>query len=100
MTLLDFWRVYDLLFIWVGPVLLVGIALMGIRMSSYWWSFLLFWNRYRERSLVTTEQLREFDVPNIKIQVTTRGSAGSSKVILRGIRNVMNLADEDRDFYR
>lgn len=72
---------------------------MGLRMSSYWQSFLLFWNRYRERTRVTTEQLRALDTPNIKIQITTRGSDGSSEVILRGIRNVMNLADEDPGFY-
>ena len=99
MTFGDLWRAYETSFLIVGPVLLVGIALMGIRMSSYWWSFLLFWNRYRERTAVTTEQLREVAVPNIKIQITTRGSAGSSEVILRGIRNVVNLADEDPEFY-
>ena len=99
MSLGDLWRAYETLFILVGPALLVGIALMGVRMSSYWWSFLLFWGRYRERTAVTTEQLREMAVPHIKIQITTRGSAGSSEVILRGIRNVVNLAEEDPEFY-
>jgi hypothetical protein len=79
-TFSDVWHAYESLFLMVGPVLLVGIALMGVRMSSYWWSFLLFWNRYRERTRVTTDQLLETNVPNIKIQITTRGSEAVAKL--------------------
>jgi hypothetical protein len=58
MTLSDLSRAYEFLALIVGPGLLVGIALRGIRMSSYWWSFLQLCNRYRERRGVGTEQLR------------------------------------------
>jgi len=100
MELRNVFNAYESLFKFVGPLLLVGIGLMGIRMWSYWQSFLFFWGRYRQRDVVTTEQLRAFHKPPfVKIQITTRGSPGSSEVILRGIRNVMYLADEDPEFY-
>jgi hypothetical protein len=50
--------------------------------------------------VVTTRDLRALDVPYVKIQVTTRGSAGSTEVIMRGIRNVQQLAADDPGFYR
>jgi hypothetical protein len=69
-------------------------------MLSYWRSFLFSSHRYRLRTDCTTEDLRLLDVPYVKVQITTRGSAGSSEVILRGIRNVMLAAKEDPAFYR
>lgn len=90
---------YSALFSYVGPVLIIGVSLIGLRMLSYWRSFLFAWPRYRHRSTITTAQLRRLDVPYVKVQVTTRGSAGSSEVILRGIRNVVELAEQDPEFY-
>ena len=75
------------------------ITFIGIRLASYWWSFLLHWKRYRLLNRVTTGDLSRLDVPFIKIQITTRGSAGSSEVILRGIRNVVTLVQEAPTYY-
>jgi hypothetical protein len=83
----------------LGLALLAGITLIGLRMVSYWWSFAVHWRRYRQRQVVTSAQLRRMPVPYVKIQITTRGSAGSTEVILRGIRNVLALAAEDPGFY-
>ncbi|GIG29379.1 glycosyltransferase family 2 protein [Cellulomonas marina] len=83
----------------LGWVLFVGISVIGVRMLSYWRSFLFSWRRYRHRDVVSTAQLRLTPVPFVKVQITTRGSAGSSEVIQRGIDNVMALAAEDPEFY-
>ncbi|MBT2596000.1 glycosyltransferase family 2 protein [Arthrobacter sp. ISL-72] len=83
----------------LGPFLFVAVSLIGVRMAVYWWSFIFFWRRFRLRDQVTTAELRKLDVPFVKIQITTRGSAGSTGVILRGIRNVVELAMEDPAFY-
>jgi hypothetical protein len=84
-------RLYQL----VGPLLLVAISIIAIRMLSYWHSLAFHWRRYRRRDDVTVDQLRALDVPVVKIQITTRGADGSTEVILRGIRNVAALIDED-----
>jgi hypothetical protein len=90
---------YQHVLFWLGIVLLAGITLIGLRMVSYWWSFALHWRRYRQRRHVTSAELRRLPVPYVKIQITTRGSAGSTEVIMRGIRNVLALAIEDPAFY-
>src|SRR5882762_1894000 len=81
------------------PTVFIAISFIGIRLIAYWWSFLFHWRRYRGRQVVTAGQLRRLKVPNIKVQITTRGSAGSTEVILRGIRNVLRLVEEDKAFY-
>ncbi|MET4095243.1 glycosyltransferase family 2 protein [Arthrobacter sp. UYCu712] len=83
----------------LGPVVFVGVSIIGVRMASSWWSFLFRWRRYRRREAVSTSALRALEVPFVKIQITTRGSAGSTEVIVRGIRNVVALALEDPAFY-
>lgn len=83
----------------IGVILVIGISVIAIRMLYYWRSFLFSWQRYRQREHVSTTALLELDVPFIKIQITTRGSAGSSEVIMRGIRNVVQLAAEQPRFY-
>ncbi|SDY21710.1 Glycosyl transferase family group 2 [Modestobacter sp. DSM 44400] len=90
---------YSALFRIVGPVLIVAVSLIALRLLAYWWSFAFHWKRYRRRDAVATADLRGLDVPYVRIQVTTRGSAGSTEVILRGIRQVMRLAEEDVEFY-
>jgi hypothetical protein len=94
--MLVFKRVYAV----IGPVLVVLITLIGVRMLAYWRSFLFSWRQYRRLETVSTAQLRDLIVPHVKIQVTTRGSAGSTEVIMRGIRNVERLAQEDPQFFR
>ncbi len=83
----------------LGLLLLFLISIIGIRMLSYWKSFLFASHRYRVRDAVSTNDLRGLNVPFVKVQVTTRGSAGSSEVIMRGVRNLVLLADEAPEFY-
>lgn len=90
---------YDLVLLIFGPIVFIGVSIIGVRMTFYWWSFLFRWKRYRRRDPISTKDLRNLDVPFIKIQITTRGSAGSTEVIERGIRNVVALAREDEEFY-
>jgi hypothetical protein len=90
---------YDSLLSVLGTVLIFGATIIGIRMLAYWRSFLFHWPRYRQRQDVSTADLLTLNVPFVKIQVTTRGSAGSTEVILRGIRNVVQLAREHPSFY-
>jgi hypothetical protein len=86
-----------------GWVLTVLITIIGIRMVLYWTSFTFQPGRYRHRVPVSTGQLRhlarEHVIPNIKVQFTTKGSPGSTEVILRGIRQLEKLAAEDPEFY-
>lgn len=84
---------------WVGAILFVGITLLAIRLLVYWRSFIFAWRRYRRRDLVSTAELRGLPVPSAKVQITTRGSLGSTEVILRGVENVMSLAAEDPEYY-
>ncbi len=83
----------------MGVVLVVGITLIAGRMLWYWHSFAFHWRRYRRRDAVTTAMLAREPVPYVKIQVTTRGSAGSTEVVLRGIRNVARLVEEAPAYY-
>ncbi|AMM33534.1 hypothetical protein SA2016_2869 [Sinomonas atrocyanea] len=83
----------------VGILLFAAVSFIGWRMFSYWRSFLLHWKKYRRLESVTTENLRSVAVPFVKIQITTRGAAGSFEVIERGIDNVIALADEAPEFY-
>lgn len=75
------------------------ISLINIRFLSYFYSFFFRWSRYRQREVVTTRHLRKLPMPFIKIQITTRGSPGSSEVIRRSISYVLQLAQEDPTFY-
>ena len=77
-----------------------AISVVGIRLLSYYHSFLVHWRRYRFLAPVTTAELKQFNVPFVRLHVTTRGLLGSTDVILRGIRNVAALAAEDPGFYR
>ncbi len=83
-----------------GPTLLVLITFVGIRLLSYWRSFVFHSDRYRRTARVSTKELRSLSLPHVKVQITTHGSAGSTEVILRGIRNVQDLGAEDPAFDR
>jgi hypothetical protein len=83
-----------------GIVLAVLISFIGIRMLAYWRSFVFRPGRYRARAKVTTSQLRATPVPFVKVQWTTKGGLGSTEVILRGLRQLEELAREDPGFYR
>lgn len=83
----------------VGILLFVLISFIGLRMLSYWRSFVFLSHRYRGRDEWSTGDLKTLDVPYMKVQITTRGSVGSSEVIMRGIRNVMLAAADDPAYY-
>ncbi len=76
------------------------ISLIGIRFLFYFQSFFLHWSRYRQVKSVTNDDIRALPFfPFIKIQITTRGSPGSTEVIRRGIENVLALVREAPDMY-
>ena len=80
-------------------VQVLGISIIGVRLCSYFHSFVFHWKRYRCMSMVSTSELKALNVPHVKVHVTTRGLPGSTEVILRGIRNVAALVAEDTEFY-
>ena len=82
-----------------GYLVLAGITTVGIRLLIYSWNFIFHWRRYRQRQEVTTAELKSLNVPYVRLHVTTLGAPGSSEVILRNVRNVVALAEEDPDFY-
>jgi hypothetical protein len=82
-----------------GIPLLVLITFVGVRLLSYWRSFMFHSSRYRHTDTVSAEQLRGLPLSYVKVQITTRGSAGSTEVILRGIRNVQQLGAEDPELF-
>jgi len=90
---------HDLAFQVTGIVLSVLISIIGIRMCLYWASFFLRPGRYRQRHEVTTADLQSMPVPFVKVQITTKGSPGSTEVILRGLRQLEELCAEAPDFY-
>lgn len=83
----------------IGYCMVALISLINLRFLSYFHSFFFRWPRYRQRENVTTHDLQHLPVPFIKIQITTRGSAGSDEVIRRGIAYIMRLAQEAPTFY-
>lgn len=82
-----------------GYLVLAGITIVGLRLLIYGWHFAFHWNSYRQRQEVTTAELKEMDVPYLRLHVTTLGTPGSTEVILRNLRNVVALAEEDPEFY-
>lgn len=84
----------------IGALATILISIIAVRLLSYWSSLIFSWRRYRTRTDVSTADLVEMDVPHLKIQITTRGSQGSTEVILRGIGAVLDLAREAPAFYR
>lgn len=82
----------------VGLVQMVLVSVIAIRLLSYWKSFVFGWHRYRTRSVHSDAQILASDPPHLKIQITTRGSEGSSEVILRGINGVLRLVEQSPAF--
>jgi hypothetical protein len=84
----------------IGYPMVALISLIGIRFLSYFRSFFFHWACYRRLDPITTNDLRTLPhVPFVKVQITTRGSPGSTEVIRRGIQNILVLAWEAPDFY-
>jgi hypothetical protein len=85
----------------VGYPIVALISLIGIRYLFYFRSYFFHWSRYRQLETVTTNDIRALPfIPFIKVQITTRGSAGSTEVIRRGIANVLAFVSEAPDIYR
>jgi hypothetical protein len=91
------------LLIWgkyIGYPLVILITLIGIRYLYYFHSYFFRWKRYRHLERVTDEDIRALPyVPFMKIQITTRGSLGSTEVIERGIENINHLIKEAPELY-
>jgi hypothetical protein len=83
-----------------GDVVVLLISLIGFRFLLYFRSYFFSWRRYRQRQHRHTSELRLLDsLPFLKIQITTRGSEGSTEVMKRGIDYIQLLAREAPAFY-
>jgi Glycosyl transferase family group 2 len=89
----------DLSFRVFANVQVAAISVVGVRLLSYYHGFVVHCSWHSRRREVTTAELRRLNVPNVRFHVTTRGLAGSTEVIRRGIRNLAALAAEDPIFY-
>ena len=84
----------------IGYPIVGLISLIGIRYLFYFRSYFFHWSRYRQLETVTTNDIQALPfIPFIKVQITTRGSAGSTEVIRRGIANVLAFVGEAPDVY-
>lgn len=88
---------------YIGYPVVILISLIGMRFLFYFHSFFFHWPRYRQLKPISNSELRDIQVlnglPFVKIQITTRGSPGSSEVIRRGIAHVLDLVYEAPDLY-
>lgn len=85
----------------LGYAMVVLISLIGIRFLLYFRSYFFHWKKYRQRKHISTRELQQLpSLPYVKIQITTRGSEGSTEVMQRGIDYVMLLARDDPYFYQ
>jgi hypothetical protein len=84
----------------IGYTMVVLVSIVGFRLLYYYHSFFFHWTRYRQLKPVTTPDIMKLPaIPFLKIQITTRGSPGSTEVIRRGIQNVLELVKEAPGFY-
>lgn len=84
----------------LGGIIALFISVIGIRLLFYFHSFFLHWRRYRRIEPVTNSDIRALPcIPFVKVQITTRGSIGSTEVIRRGIQNIDALVKEAPDLY-
>lgn len=83
-----------------GYIMVALVSIVGFRLLYYFRSFFFHWIRYRQLAPVSTADIVNLrSLPFVKIQITTRGSQGSTEVIKRGIQNVLALVQEAPDFY-
>ncbi len=84
----------------IGYLMVLLISLIGFRFLLYFRSYLFHWRRYRQRKQISTRELQQGShLPFVKIQITTRGSEGSTEVMQRGIDYIMLLSRDDPHFY-
>ncbi len=84
----------------LGYIIVALVSIVGVRLLSYFHSFFFHWPRYRQLKRITLSDIvRLAEIPFLKIQITTRGSPGSTEVIRRGIQNVIELVNEASYLY-
>jgi len=77
------------------------ISFVGFRLLFYYRSFFLHPDSFRRRQAISDDTLRALPtLPFLKIQITTRGSPGSTDVIRRGIQSVLKLIESAPDLYQ
>lgn len=85
----------------LGVIDVILVSFVGVRLLQYFDSFFFHWRRYRRLQRVTTADLMCLpSIPFMKVQITTRGSRGSTPVVQRGIERIMDVAAEAPAFYR
>lgn len=83
-----------------GIMLATLISLIGIRFLFYFYNFFVHWPKYRHLNSITGQDLKMLpSLPFVKVQITTRGSPGSTEVIRRGIEQIVALVEEDPSLY-
>jgi len=84
----------------IGYGMVVLVSMVGFRLLYYFRSFFLHSSRYRRLQPITTHDIMSLpSIPFIKVQITTRGSLGSTEVIRRGIQNIVALVNEAPNLY-
>ena len=73
----------------LGLLVIALVTIIGLRLLFYFDSFFFHWREYRQREPVTNDDLAAMTLPAVKVQITTRGSAGSTRVVARGIGSVI-----------
>jgi len=81
-------------------ILGVLVSLIGLRLLAYFYDFFRHWEHYRGLPTQTTGDLMRLPtLPYLKIQITTRGTTGSTVVIRRVIRSILDLVYDAPSLY-
>ncbi len=84
----------------IGYLTAICASVIGIRFLFYFRSFFFHWSRYRQVKPISADDIKAlFHIPFVKIQITTKGLPESTRVIHRGIENIIALAREEPDLY-
>lgn len=84
----------------IGYLAAICASIIGVRLLFYFHSFFLRWPRYRQLKRITAREITALpSIPFVKIQITTKGLPESTRVIRRGLQNVLALAREAPDLY-
>lgn len=84
----------------IGYLMIALVSVVGFRLLYYFHSFFFHWSRYRQLQPATLYDMMLLPrIPFIKVQITTRGSLGSTEVIRRGIQNIVDFVQEAPGLY-
>ncbi len=85
---------------YIGYLTAICVSIIGVRLLFYFHSFFFHWPRYRQLRSIPAGEIKALpSIPFIKIQITTKGLPDSTRVIRRGIQNVLALARDAPDLY-